>query len=254
MNRVRGKLERQLYHRDAFVRSEESVNRGFAQPRVDDRLREGGFDAVFTPSTNFTGFLKSAVPTFVYSDAVLPLLIGYNPAFDNARPSALREFERAEGLGISKSALAFFSSDWAREGAIKNYGVDPSHVVAVPMGANVPPAPADEGGRLSAICSPKPTNSCQLLFMGVQLGRERAVISRLRRPPGLNKHGIETQLVITGCDPPAEVKELPFVTALGFLDKREAKGVMERINGLLLLQFAFPHLPDPLRCVRARCV
>lgn len=110
--------------------------------------------------------------------------------------------------------MVLVSSEWARDAAIRDYGVDPGKVHNVWMGANLPDPPSREealarsydGGRL------------RLLFVGVLWdikGGDIAYEALLR----LLEMGYDAELTVVGCRPPEGVTH-PRLRVIPFLNKQ----------------------------------
>src|SRR5579871_1945932 len=184
---------------------------------IDERLSEGRYDAVLSHAPRVFAYSESAVPAFAFSDAVFPNLLNYYPGFDRVRPRTVREVEETERLGIEHCRRFFVSSEWARAATMAGYRTPGDRVSVMPLGANMdplPPSAVTETVR-SRIGTP-----CRLLFLGVEWARKGGDLA-VDAAKSLIDRGVAVELVIVGCDPPAEVRALPFVQSVGFLDKRD---------------------------------
>ncbi|MEO0949423.1 MAG: glycosyltransferase family 4 protein [Cyanobacteria bacterium J06641_5] len=109
-------------------------------------------------------------------------------------------------------AVCSFSSQWAANSAIQDYGTDPNKVRVIPYGANLFSPPSAE----QALDRERLRSSCQLLFIGRKWDRKggpmvfSAFMELLRR-------GVDANLVVVGCDPGHTHEKLEVIS---FLNKQ----------------------------------
>jgi glycosyltransferase involved in cell wall biosynthesis len=156
-------------------------------------------------------------------------MINFYPIFSNLSQESIRNGNKMEKLALEKCRLAIYSSDWAAQTAIENYQINHSKVKVVPFGANI------ECNRslddIKALVDLRPTNQCNLLFLGVDWFRKGGDIA-LEVAKELNKQGLNTKLTVIGCQPITN-KPLPnFVKPLGFVSETTQEGI-QLINKLL---------------------
>jgi glycosyltransferase involved in cell wall biosynthesis len=156
--------------------------------------------------------LHTDAPLMNFTDATFAVMVDYNQDFRGLSRHTLRQGDAQERASMRRAALNVVTSDWAASSAIRDYGVAPANVVRVPLGANfetwpAPPAPHVSDGVL------------RLLFIGTnwrQKGGDVAV-EVLRK---LEASGLEVELHVVGCDPPAELADAG-LKRHGFLHKSD---------------------------------
>jgi glycosyltransferase involved in cell wall biosynthesis len=198
------------------------TSRYFAR-QVSRRL-DPSCEVVFGTGTIATAYLETEQPQAFWSDATLPMMLDFYPAYSNVSRRSRRAGLDLERRGLERTALAIYSSRWAADGAIEYFGIDPDKVAVVPFGANVvdPPTPDD----IEEIVSARSDERCRLLFLAVEWERKGGDIA-VETARRLNEAGVPTTLVVVGCEPPADAAREPFVECRGFLDKKSVEGNAE---------------------------
>jgi glycosyltransferase involved in cell wall biosynthesis len=135
-----------------------------------------------------------------------------------------------ERLALQKSKLAIYSSDWAAQSAIDDYGADPERVKVVPFGSNTD-SPFDSETIKDVIASRK-SDRCKLLFLTVDWERKRGDVA-YQVAKKLNQAGLKTELTVVGCQPKIAEPLPDFVKALGFISKSTKKG-KQKIQKLIM--------------------
>jgi glycosyltransferase involved in cell wall biosynthesis len=117
---------------------------------------------------------------------------------------------------LNNADSVIVSSDWAKNSAIDDYGIFPSKISVLEFGANVDEKDID-------ITTEKSKDELNLLFLGVDWKRKGGdkAVSVCKK---LNEMGIKTTIFIVGPkEIPQEVKNLPFVSYFGFLNKNKSE-------------------------------
>lgn len=195
--------------------------------------RQRAIDWVFSPGTLQTAFLKTRVPMASWSDATFHSLSETYPDYQPLSARGRRHGDLIEKAFMHRSRSIIFASDWAYQDALCYYGSDPESTHVVPFGANVesPDLKAPGKDQIRARMQ-KP----RFLFVGVDWQRKGgdftvSVVDALRR------QGCPAQLLIVGTEPPSEVKALPWVESIGFIDKESVEG-RARLDALFAEAFA----------------
>jgi Glycosyltransferase len=121
-----------------------------------------------------------------------------------------------EKRALANVDLAFYSSSWAAEAAVRAYGIPESKVRVIPFGANLDSeeAPADVARYIQA----KSRSSCNLLFVGVDWKRKGLDVA-LETAAYLNQQGYPAKLHVVGAKD-LDPSTLPdYVVFHGFLSK-----------------------------------
>ncbi|NJL54830.1 glycosyltransferase family 4 protein [bacterium] len=127
-----------------------------------------------------------------------------------------------------------YSSQWAADSAIRDYGADPSKVEVIPFGANL-----DEPPSAEQVLSREPSSTCRLLFVGKDWQRKGGDIA-VQTLIALNQMGIDTELTTVGTVLPPEVKHEK-LHSIAFLNKN-VPAQRQQLNNLFLKSdfFIFP--------------
>ena len=192
--------------------------------------RSPKLDVVFSATVNPIAYLECSQPIVFWADATFANIKDFYPIYSNLSESTIRDWHQMEALALQKSQLAIYSSDWAAESAIRDYGADPVKVKVVPFGSNVHSPFTLE--TIQAAISARPRDRCKLLFLGVDWLRKGGNIA-YEVAKQLNQSGLPTELTIVGCDPDIDTPIPEFVKPVGFISKATRAG-QDRISQLLL--------------------
>lgn len=194
---------------------------------IKKRISKQDIDLIFAPAASAEiAYLETEIPVIYISDTTFHLLQNYYGDLSNVRDVSLREGNKIEKKAIKKSVLLIYSSRWAAESAIKDYGADKSKVHVLPFGANIEYVPLQE-----EVFKKKRSDKCRLLFLGVDWERKGGSIA-FDALLELEKLGVESELTVCGCVPPEEFKHESLMV-IPFLDKNDEKQGRE-LNQLLL--------------------
>jgi glycosyltransferase involved in cell wall biosynthesis len=188
------------------------ISKAYAR-KINKKLNENEFDIIFAPTAfNEIAYLDVDIPIVYLSDATFSLFVDYRKYCSNLLDRSIKESNNIEKLAINKANLLLFSSRWAANSAINDYGADESKVFVVPFGANLDKIPDK-----NLILQKKKSKKCKLLYLGVQWERKGGDIA-FDTLLELEKLGIEAELVVCGVIPPEEFKHKN-MTVIPFLDK-----------------------------------
>jgi len=195
--------------------------------RFKKKLKGKKYDFIFAPrcSTEMS-LLKTDIPILYYSDTTFKTMYNYYSWFSNF--CKLSEFEgnRIEKLAIDNSSIAVFSSEWAANSAINDYGAPSEKVSIVPFGPNV-----DEMPTLEDLNFSKTRDLVKLLFIGVEWERKGGQIA-YDTLIELKKMGVKAKLTILGVIPPDGIED-DDMEVIPFLNK-SIKEESDRFNQLFL--------------------
>ncbi|WP_400192019.1 glycosyltransferase family 4 protein [Hymenobacter sp. B81] len=154
-------------------------------------------DVLLAPAS-FTeiAHLRTSVPIVYCEDSTLGQLIDFYPGLSGLLDYSKRELNELEHRALQAAALVCYSSEWAAESAIRDYGADPRKVVVIPFGANYPQPIARE----QALQVP-PREECRLFLLGGEWGRKGGAVA-YDTMVALNEQGIPARLTVVGCQPP----------------------------------------------------
>lgn len=196
--------------------------------QVKKRLENSEADVVFSPGALPVAYLDIDKPVVVWTDATFAVMHNYYDGFKNFSFASVRDCHRYERNVLKRVSLAVFSSTWAAESAVKNYGAPGEIVKVVPYGANIP----NDRSVIDILGfnKLKSRNVCRLLFVGREWirkgGPEALAIAK-----ELNDLNITTELTIVGSTPPESSAFPSYVKVLGFVDKskQEGKDLIDRV-------------------------
>ena len=179
-------------------------------------------------------------PTIHVSDATVPLMRDYYLEF-SALPKFLADSaRRLDCASVRLSRACLFSTNWAANSAIWDYGADPARVHVIPWGANVDAIePFDYESSFH-------NEVCHLVFIGVdwkRKGGDIAVAAALRLSEG--NHAVKLHIV--GATP-ANLRENTgdAIVIHGFINKGSQEG-RDRFNAIMK-QAAFLFVPSRQDC------
>src|SRR5690606_2960322 len=150
--------------------------------------------------------------------------------FQRLSPRTAAAADAHERASIAKARFAFFASQWALDSARRDYGADAQRSALLHLGANLPEPPSAKEAQPRALPRVRPHLSAQdasgdvasseplrLLFVGVSWEGKGGPIA-LAALRELRARGVNAQLTIVGCEPPAGTPR-DGLTVIPFLDK-----------------------------------
>ena len=228
------KLRFQIYHRilgkSYWAERDPAVAKHYAHQAAElINLKAPDADIVFAPSTIPIGYLECRQPIVFWTDATFAGMVGFYHNARNLSGRTIRNGHRLEQSALDRCRLAIYSSQWAADSAIKDYGADPAKVKVVPFGANLPGL--ESVAQAEQIIRSRPTDRCKLIVIAVDWTR-KGVDLAVQVAAELNAAGLPTELTVIGCKPPP-ARTLPaFVHILGFISKATEEG-RDRLTRLL---------------------
>lgn len=194
--------------------------------RVERHLARGPeVDFVLSPGTIPIARVRTDKPIVCWADATFDSMVDFYPGFEGLAPEALRVGHMQESMALGNVTAAVYSSEWAAQSAVRDYGADPSKVHVVPFGANVVDEPAPS--EVAAWIEERSARPLELLFIAVDWERKGGpLVSQLVLE--LRARGVRCGLTIVGADPAASGGALPPGTKItGFIDKSSVAGAGE---------------------------
>ena len=237
-NYVLKNLPNQRYLRDR----DPIILKHYAQ-QVSSKLSKINTDIVFSPGTIPIAYLECKQPIVFWTDCTFSGMVDFYPEFSNLSQETIRNGHAVENSALNRCTLAIYSSEWAAQTAINDYQVSPEKVKVVPFGANI--ECHRNGSDIRTIVDSRPTNKCQLLFLGVNWYRKGGDIA-LEVAKELNKKGLNTELTVVGCLPEVDEPLPKFVKYMGFISKSTQEG-QNKINKFLA-ESHFLILPSRAEC------
>ncbi|MBK5720240.1 glycosyltransferase family 4 protein [Dysgonomonas sp. Marseille-P4677] len=223
------KLKRRLFNRNKVYYTDRSpeVGKGYAKEII--KRMSSSSDIVFSPSSIPLTYLDVKQPKVFYTDSTFSSMIGYYNWFDNACSRYIKEGIKAERKSLENCNLAIYSSHWAAESAINDYGINPQKVKVVPFGANIHRSLLLDD--IKDIIKKRDPQICKILFLGVEWQRKGADIV-VEAVKILNDMGLPTELHMVGL-PELPINEIPpYIKNHGFISKATNDG-LKKIEDLI---------------------
>jgi glycosyltransferase involved in cell wall biosynthesis len=205
-------------------------------------------DAVISIWADPIAATSPGIPSALVHDCTFALLVDYYQQFTRLTRRSVRLGHEAYKRALEHASISIYSSEWAAQSAIHDYGADPAKVHVVEFGANLldPPSRSES---LRFVDSRMLRGEHRFLFLGVDWARKGgddavALVKSLRRM------GIPASLDIAGCAMQGDSESREFCFEHGFLDKskREDSAKLKRLfeNASFLL---VPSLAECYGCV-----
>jgi glycosyltransferase involved in cell wall biosynthesis len=232
-------LNRKLFKKNTAVEFLRSYSKYFSRQLQKD-LKKRPVDVLFvSASSQLIAYLETDIPIVYMTDASFQQLQGYYPYFSNLAAYNIRQGIELDRKAFEKAAHCMLASEWNKNSAVNDYGIDPNKISIVPCGANMDVILSAEDIKTNQ------PDRCHLLFLGVEWERKGGDIAletfRLLKQTGANPH-----LHIIGCVPPVDFAEERNITVIPFLDKNKP----EDFNQLhrIFFQTDFLLLPTRAEC------
>jgi glycosyltransferase involved in cell wall biosynthesis len=226
-----------VFTKKTYIRNRSPLILNSYARQVEEALGKVDVEAVFSPSTVPIARLETRLPIFFWTDSTFAGMVDFYADFSNLCRETILDGNRMEQEALSKCSLAIYASEWAAQTAIEHYQVDAGKVKVVPFGANLSGERTEQD--IHALIRSKEKGACQLLFIGVDWLRKGGAIA-LKTAQILNAQGLETELHIVGCQPPAAAPG--YVKLHGYVSKNSEEGM--RLLERLFSQAHFLILPS----------
>lgn len=197
--------------------------------QVAQKLRGSDAEVILATHTELLAEFEGDQPIAYWSDSNFGCMLGAYPYFQRLNPFAIRRGHRYERRALQRADMVFYACDWAREAAIRQYGVDPDKVKVIPFGANIQ---CDRTvADVERLIAARPADRCNLLFLG-KIWARKGGDTAVAVAEALNKSGLPTTLTLIGSQPPEGVTLPPFVRKTGFINKADPAG-LKQFNELI---------------------
>lgn len=180
---------------------------------LSDKLKNEYYDIVVCRDYFFAAYLVVDIPIIYIGDTTFQL---FNQYLDCQDKEFIRLADQLEQSAILKANKIVYSSDWAKESAVRDYHVNVSKIEVIEFGANLDVLPHydKEFPRYFP---------CNLLFIGknwkMKGGDKALEVYHL-----LKDRGFDCTLTIVGSNPPISLTEYPEIEVYPFIDKSTAEG------------------------------
>lgn len=220
----------EIFHNKNYQKNPDPLTLKSYAKQVAKKLSGTGLDIVFSATVDPIAYLECEQPIVFWADATFANIQNFYSQYSNLCEDVIYNWHQMEKLALKKSKLAIYSSDWAAQSAIRDYGADPAKVKVVPFGSNVDSPFTHE--TIKDVIATRPADRCKLLFLAVDWIRKGGSVA-YEVAKKLNQSGLKTELTIVGCPPMVDSPIPEFVKSLGFISKATPEG-QERISKLLL--------------------
>lgn len=182
---------------------------------IDKQLKQTPCDVLYAPvAASELMCVNTDIPIVYLSDTTFRV---YNQLYEiNFTPKQRELSEKSEANAIARANQVVYSSEWAANSAINDYGADPGKVHVIAFGANLDDVPA-----ANEVLTHKHNAVCRLLFVGKDWKRKGGNIAFDCLKALLNM-GINTELTMIGCTPPDGLTHEK-LTIIPFLNKNIPK-------------------------------
>ncbi|HRD54221.1 MAG TPA: glycosyltransferase family 4 protein [Flavobacteriales bacterium] len=217
-------------------RASPSVARSYARI-IEGRLKQCPVDLIIAPAgLSTTAYLRTDTPIIYINDRCIAGALGYHDVLQNLFDWSREQSLATERAALQNASLSIFSSNWAADAAKLALPSTADRVRMIPFGANLPEAPAAPG------IGTWPNGPLKLLFLGVYWNEKGGPIA-YETLKSLKRSGIKAQLVVCGCEPPADCTD-PDLVREGFLNKNKPDDLARlqghlRTSDLLILPTRF---------------
>jgi glycosyltransferase involved in cell wall biosynthesis len=166
------------------------------------RLKAAGqVDAVLTAYPPDAAYLETDSPILIVHDAAWTQLVDFYPGAERHRvaPETVRGGIELDKMALSRCCHAVYSSQWAVEGVIRDYGVPRSKLSVAPLGSSIANPPERED--VERFLEDRLQGPMKLFFLGVEWHRKGGDIA-VAVAEQVDALGIPVELHVAGCIPP----------------------------------------------------
>jgi glycosyltransferase involved in cell wall biosynthesis len=187
-------------------------------------------DLLLATSVFYVAGVRTRIPLVFWADTTVSGVIGRYVRYQNLSKRAVRRSHEVEQAALTACDMAIFSNQWAADVALDSYDLDPAKVRVINYGANLAQAPTRaELMRLLTLRSP---NQIKLIILGLDWQR-KGMAKAIEVAGELRRRGLDIQLQIVGCRPPAGYPVPGYVSLYGKVLKDTPEGArqLERLLG-----------------------
>jgi glycosyltransferase involved in cell wall biosynthesis len=188
--------------------------------QITAAIRASRADLVLATNPVPVAMLETTRPVVVWTDATYALLHDAYPQYVGICAESVTAGCRVERMAAERATM-IYSSRWAADSAINDFGADPDRVQVMLYGANLEDVPTTQ--EAMGFIAPRSARECKLLWIGAQWDRKGGDVA-VGTLNALTARGVRATLTMIGCDVPPEVRQNPHVTAPGFINKHDLGG------------------------------
>ncbi len=232
-------LNRKFFKKQTAVEFLKSYAKYFSKQLQKD-LKKRPVDVLFvSASSQLIAYLETDIPIIYMTDATFQQLQGYYPGFSNLATYNIKQGVELDKKAFQLASQCMLASEWNKNSASKDYGIDANKISVVPCGANLDKIPDASELNMETSCQ------CRLLFLGVEWDRKGGDIV-LETFHLLKQNGMNPHLHIIGCVPPHDLTQEKSVTVIPFLDKNKKEDFLQLHQTFLQTDFFL--LPTRAEC------
>lgn len=216
-------INRRWFKKNTAVEFLDAYARSFSR-QLERELKKRPVDILFVPaSSQLIAYLQTDIPIIYMTDATFQQLQGYYPNFSNLAGYNVRQGIALDKKAFQKASHCLLTSEWNKNSAIKDYGIDPAGITVAPCGANLDSLPVSSG------LHPYTDEVFRILFLGVEWQRKGGdiVLNTFRL---LQQKGLKVQLHIIGCVPPDDTSGEKNITVIPYLDKNRKEDLEQLLQ------------------------
>ncbi|MGZ3941713.1 MAG: glycosyltransferase family 4 protein, partial [Bacteroidia bacterium] len=198
------------------------------------------YDLIVAPAgISCIAYLKTEIPIVYIGDRVIEGALNYHEILSDLWEFSKKQSIETDKIALDNSSLNIFSSQWAVNFALRNYGLRNEKVAVIPFGANMDDIPSKDVALKN-----ENDKMCNLLLIGTSWKNKGADIA-YNTLLELLKKGIDARLTVCGCVPPNDLKHEK-LTVIPFLNKNTEEGKKKLEQ--LFLKSTFFILPTRFDC------
>ena len=197
-----------------------------AAHKIQENLKNKEAEVVFSESSLSICKLKTNLPIVFYTDSTFASMVGYYTEFSNLSRETIKNGMLFEKLALENCTKAIYTSEWAANSAMKDFGIASSKIEVVPRGANF--QVQRDMKSFQQILANKKHDICHLLFVGKDWERKGGDFA-VNVVKQLNEKGIPAKLTVVGCQPTINESSKSFVNIQGYLNKNKPDDLAKMI-------------------------
>jgi glycosyltransferase involved in cell wall biosynthesis len=185
--------------------------------QVDSEVELKKPDLIFSLGVVPIAFVATKVPIIAWTDITFKLLA--EEYLKNPCPETILSGNWVERNAMKRAQAIIYSSCWAAQSAIRDYGFSPEKAHAWAVGSNFSPKNgSEEVHGLIKSRSERLDCSCELLFVSVDYQRKGGAVA-LQILEALVSSGVRATLHVIGRGLPEHLAASPMIRNHGFLNK-----------------------------------
>jgi glycosyltransferase involved in cell wall biosynthesis len=216
--RIKGRFHRHVFRRIYLINRDPAVSKARAVEANHLIHNQGAADAIIVTCVPDAAYLECPAPLILVHDATWHQLLDFYPGYErhNLAAETIEGGYELDRCALANCDRAIYASNWAAKSALDDYGIKPSKVHVVPLGAGLTITPSRNDIDQSMYARRRGTT--RLLFVGFDWYRKGGDIA-IETARLLKKSGIAVEMQIVGSEPPRRVPD--FVQWFGALSKKD---------------------------------